>query len=61
VTHSLLFLYTFVIIIIIIIIKVQFTLEEALKPQRGIRSLAVLFFNLGARLGVGCQHQPLAA
>jgi hypothetical protein len=30
-------------------VKFNFTLEEAMKAQRGSRSITILFFNLGAR------------
>jgi hypothetical protein len=32
-------------------VNVKFTLEEAMKAQRGRRIIALLFFNLGARWG----------
>jgi catalase len=32
-------------------VKVNFTLEQAMKAQRGSRGIALLFFNLGARWG----------
>ena len=32
-------------------VKVQFTLEQATKAQRGSRSIAYSFFNLGTRWG----------
>jgi hypothetical protein len=31
--------------------KIKFTLEQAMRAERGSRSMAVLFFNLGAIWG----------
>ena len=43
-------------------VRVKFTLEQDTKAQRGSRGIA-LFFNLGARwgLGIGGQHHAPAA
>ena len=42
-------------------LKVKVTLKQAMKAQSGSRSIAVLFFNLGARLGwvVNATRRPL--
>jgi hypothetical protein len=42
-------------------VKVKFTHEQATKAQRWSRSIALLFFELGARNGVGGQYHAPAA
>jgi hypothetical protein len=39
-------------------VKVKFTLEQATKFQRWSRVIALLFFNLGARLGGWSTPKP---
>ena len=40
-------------------VKIKLTQQQATKSQSGIRGIALLFFNLGARWGVGGQrHAP---
>jgi hypothetical protein len=42
-------------------VKVKFTQEQVMKTQRGRRSIAVIFLNLGARWGcvVNATSRPL--
>ena len=42
-------------------VNVKFTLEQAMKAQRGSRGTALLFLNLGTRWGVGGQHHAPAS
>jgi hypothetical protein len=45
---------------LIVKVKVKFTLEQAAKPQRGSRGIALLFLQLRRKMGVGGQHHAPA-
>jgi hypothetical protein len=42
-------------------VKVKFALEQVMKAQRRRRYIALLFFNLGDKTGVGVQRHATAA
>ena len=43
------------------VVKVEFSLSEAMKAQKGSRGTGLIFLNFGARLEVGGQrHAPAA-
>ena len=53
--------YSLTVCLVKVKVKVNFILEQATKPLRGIRGIALLFLNLGARWGwvVGATPRPL--